>query len=142
MFIVEDILFKYLILFEDLAIYLCLSPHHLYHIFILHWMKLVRHKPYTHRVMKFLHQSLWRNKEGGVKFALIGLINSGGGVNIKEFGCSESNNGGTNVTMKVRGCDKYSAYSSVRPQLITIDSLELNLVMMKNLDWSQPNGKC
>ncbi|KAI5432687.1 probable galactinol--sucrose galactosyltransferase 1 isoform X1 [Lathyrus oleraceus] len=60
----------------------------------------------------------------GVKFAPIGLIkmfNSGGAV--KEFGSGF--NGNANVSMKVRGCGIFGAYSSARPKLINIDSKEV-----------------
>jgi raffinose synthase len=61
----------------------------------------------------------------GVKFAPIGLIkmfNSGGAV--KEF--SYESNGSANVSMKVRGCGLFGAYSSTRPKLITVDSEEVD----------------
>jgi raffinose synthase len=61
----------------------------------------------------------------GVKFAPIGLIkmfNSGG--SIKEF--SYGSNGSANVSMKVRGCGLFGAYSSTRPKLITVDSEEVD----------------
>ncbi|AET00866.1 putative alpha-galactosidase [Medicago truncatula] len=60
----------------------------------------------------------------GVKFAPIGLIkmfNSGGAV--KEF--SSGFNGVANVSMKVRGCGLFGAYSSAQPKLITVDSEEV-----------------
>jgi raffinose synthase len=61
----------------------------------------------------------------GVKFAPIGLIkmfNSGG--SIKEF--SYGSNGSANVSVKVRGCGLFGAYSSTRPKLITVDSEEVD----------------
>ncbi|MCI24034.1 putative galactinol-sucrose galactosyltransferase 1-like, partial [Trifolium medium] len=61
----------------------------------------------------------------GVKFAPIGLIkmlNSGGAV--KEF--SYGPNGSANVSVKVRGCGLFGAYSSTRPKLITVDSKEVD----------------
>ncbi|XP_073221182.1 probable galactinol--sucrose galactosyltransferase 1 isoform X2 [Cicer arietinum] len=60
----------------------------------------------------------------GVKFAPIGLINSRGVVNVTEWNCCGPNASTdvTNVNMKVFGCGKYAAYSSVRPKLIAIDS--------------------
>jgi len=60
----------------------------------------------------------------GAKFAPIGLIkmfNSGGAV--KDF--SSGFNGTANVSIKVRGCGLFSAYSSARPKLITVDSEEV-----------------
>jgi len=60
-----------------------------------------------------------------IKFAPIGLIkmfNSGGAV--KEFFSLESNES-TNITMKVRGCGEFGAYSSAQPKLITVDSEEV-----------------
>lgn len=57
----------------------------------------------------------------GVKFTPIGLIkmfNSGGAVKEISWGSNES----TNVSMKVRGCGQFGAYSSTRPKLITVDS--------------------
>lgn len=60
----------------------------------------------------------------GIKFAPIGLIkmfNAGGAV--KEF--SLGSNGSKNVTMKVRGCGQFGAYSSSRPKLVTVDSEEV-----------------
>lgn len=60
-----------------------------------------------------------------IKFAPIGLIkmfNSGGAV--KEFFNWRSNES-TNVTMKVRGCGQFGAYSSAQPKSISVDSEEV-----------------
>ncbi|KOM46299.1 hypothetical protein LR48_Vigan07g000300 [Vigna angularis] len=60
-----------------------------------------------------------------IRFAPIGLIkmfNSGGAV--KEF-FSRRSNESTNVTMKVRGCGQFGAYSSAQPKLISVDSEEV-----------------
>ncbi|KAL4279146.1 hypothetical protein GQ457_03G022590 [Hibiscus cannabinus] len=61
----------------------------------------------------------------GSKFAPIGLIemfNSGGAI--KELKCETENHVAT-IMLKVRGCGQFGAYSSTRPQRVTVDSEEV-----------------
>lgn len=60
----------------------------------------------------------------GVKFAPIGLIkmfNSGGAIKDLSY---ESGQSATSVSLKIRGCGPFGAYSSCRPKRITVDSEE------------------
>ncbi|KAK5834557.1 hypothetical protein PVK06_018439 [Gossypium arboreum] len=61
----------------------------------------------------------------GSKFAPIGLtkmFNSGGAIKGLKF---ETENPVATVIMKVRGCGPFGAYSSTKPQRITVDSEEV-----------------
>lgn len=65
-----------------------------------------------------------KQMSGGITFAPIGLIkmfNSGGAIKELDY---ESEQMGT-VSMKVRGCGLFGAYSSVRPKRITVDCAEV-----------------
>ncbi|CAA3005215.1 probable galactinol--sucrose galactosyltransferase 1 [Olea europaea subsp. europaea] len=65
-----------------------------------------------------------KQMSGGITFTPIGLIkmfNSGGAIKELDY---ESEQMGT-VSMKVRGCGLFGAYSSVRPKRITVDCEEV-----------------
>lgn len=60
----------------------------------------------------------------GAKFAPIGLIkmfNSGGAIKELQY----ESEGSATVSMKVRGCGLFGAYSSIQPKRITVDSKEV-----------------
>ncbi|XAR56837.1 hypothetical protein NMG60_11037458 [Bertholletia excelsa] len=65
-----------------------------------------------------------KNLSNGTVFAPIGLIemfNSGGAIQKLEY----ETGGAASITMKVRGCGIFGAYSSGRPKRITVDTKEI-----------------
>ncbi|KAG0482087.1 hypothetical protein HPP92_010171 [Vanilla planifolia] len=84
--------------------------------------------PVTLRVMEYelFHISPLKEVAPGIYFAPIGLLkmfNSGGAV--EQFQWRATSAATADLSLKVRGCGQFGAYSSRKPSTCTLDSMDV-----------------